>query len=149
MMRAADIGLISARLAERTPGSPRPFLRIVASGVLCATLVGCGQRGPLYLPHLPPEPATAQAPAVANGAAPVVPIPLQLPSPQTRLLDGTPSTIIAAPEVSMPEAGLSTLPYPTEPSPAITPSAGGTVTASPPSPSTSGAMPAPQSTSAQ
>jgi len=125
-------------------------LRIVASTALFALLAACGQRGPLYLPKLPasgPNPASSPG---GTQTAPVVAVPMQLPTPQTRLLDGTPSTIIAAPEVSMPEAGLSTMPYPTEPAPATTPSAGGLTTAPPPAAtSQDGATPAQPTTQAQ
>jgi hypothetical protein len=66
-----------------------------------------------------------KSPGDTSGAISSSPAMLRpLPTPQTRLLDGIPSTIIAAPDVSLPEAGESTMPIPTKAVPATTPAAG-------------------------
>lgn len=58
---------------------------ILAAAALCATLAGCGQRGPLYLP--PPEPAP-------HSSAPALPLPQSQPqqSPTQTLDDSDKST---------------------------------------------------------
>jgi predicted small lipoprotein YifL len=87
-------------------------LAIVA---FCTLLAGCGQRGPLYYPVLPPL-NSADTAMPAN-----MPMLQALPSAQSPLMDGTPTTIIAAPPTLLPGAGDSTMPIATRPAPAATP----------------------------
>ncbi|QGZ62526.1 hypothetical protein FAZ98_12750 [Paraburkholderia acidisoli] len=75
-MRAAARGVSSARLEtsrETTRhASPRAILAAFAVGAIAVSaLAGCGQRGPLYMPAVPPLPAKPNyetAPQPASGA---------------------------------------------------------------------------------
>jgi predicted small lipoprotein YifL len=116
-MRAAMFDQHSrTRSGPRATRRARPTTALVLVA-FCTLLAGCGQRGPLYYPVLPKSPGD-------SAAITATPSPRPLPTPQTRLLDGVPSTIIAAPDVSLPEAGASTMPIPTKAVPATTPAAG-------------------------
>lgn len=74
-MRAAARGASSARLDSSRVTTPRAILAAFAVSAIAATaLAGCGQRGPLYMPTVPPLPArpnyeSAPQPASAPDAA--------------------------------------------------------------------------------
>jgi predicted small lipoprotein YifL len=119
-MRTVILETINSKTRGAGPYRARSAIGIAALIAFCTLLGACGQRGPLYYPVLPP----------VNAADSALPGPLpqmqNLPTPQTRLMNGAPMTNVAEPEVSLPQAGDSTMPILHQPVQAVTPPAGTT-----------------------
>jgi predicted small lipoprotein YifL len=73
--------------APRTLTHASPVSRFVVSIALLGTLIGCGYKGPLYMPPPPPPDETLTTP----------PAPASLPEPEATVPAGSPATTVPVP----------------------------------------------------